>query len=394
MTILLNELKKIFNLKIILLLLIITGLAYKIYLIPSTEVHYGLDVEDNARNMINDYGESMDEEEFLDYKEKYYEKAKEAEDYIKNSKECKDLGIYNYEEYYKIGRNNGEEKYENPKLTDLYFEFQGYEHNSLFRDLVEIENVIMCYEEVVIKYEDNNNTKLFSYEERKKEIHANSEDKSLLPYKVFQEYDTQINYVARLVLISIVLAISPVYLSDKVNKVNYLQQSSKTGRKIFNKKVTASLIASSIIIILNLIMFFIFYSSQNKEIFYNCKISGFYNTPIKSWFNITFINYILITFICVFLLGIIMSLISMYVSNKVNTYIALIGVQIPIILFIRMMLLQFLVNSVTSMSVPINRMGVVDFPKIALPVVYLGLLILSILVIIRMSKREVKLDIK
>ena len=80
MTIILNELKKIFNIKSIFLLIIITMTMYFLF-IEFNIVNFpngrpSLDIYDIFVDMKDSYGEFMDEEEFEDFKRKYEETKK------------------------------------------------------------------------------------------------------------------------------------------------------------------------------------------------------------------------------------------------------------------------------------------------------------------------------
>ena len=396
MTVLKNELKKIFTLKSIIILLMITGIMYKIFIIPQSQVISRSHIIENiVIDMINDYGNSMDEEEYLDFKGKYNEKVKIAEEHIKNNKEFSDLDIYNYEDFYKIARNDGEEKYNNPKLLDLYWGYIGSEEFPIFEELNQFENIILCYEAIVlgignIHIDDSESIKMVN---RKQEIKESKDIQSLMPYTIFQEYEIQLKWVMVLILVSIIFLISPIYLNDKKDKTIYLQYSSKLGRNLFKKKVIASMIISIVIASLQIILFLKFYSTQNTGIFLDCKISGFFNTPIKSWYDLTFSNYIVVTIICVYILSVIVSLISMFISSKVNNYITLIGIHVPIIFIISRVLLQVLISKVTSIDITMNRIGYINMPKYSMLIIYTLMILISFVGMYYRNKKEHEYDI-
>ena len=110
-----NELKKVFNMKNIIILFIISVLFYRLYIITPSLSNLE-DLNKIVETMVKDYGISMDEEEYKDFKSKYNDKVKLANELIKNNKEFSDLDIKDYREFDKIVRNNGEEKYNNGKL--------------------------------------------------------------------------------------------------------------------------------------------------------------------------------------------------------------------------------------------------------------------------------------
>ena len=96
MRIIINEIKKLFNLKILLILGLIVFIIWKIF------ISFWIEVFPNGSNtptfnlsvqMLKDYGTTMDEKEFEDFKEKSALREKEADEYLKGDKEAQELGI-------------------------------------------------------------------------------------------------------------------------------------------------------------------------------------------------------------------------------------------------------------------------------------------------------------
>lgn len=394
MRITINEIKKLFSIKAIVLLLLITGIMYKLYIIPREGVRVGRDFINNIHaEMIRKYGISMDEKEYEDFLKGYDEKVKIADEYIQNNSEFRALEIYDYREYDRIARNNGEEKYSNPNLRDLYYEYYYNDNITIFKELGEMENIKITYEGNIFEpfeYLYSDNEKAIS---RHKEIKEGEEIKSLLPYTIFETYDEQFKYLTKLILISVMFLVSPIYLNDKLNKVNYLQYSSKHGRKLFKSKIGATLITTVMATSVQLIIFFAMYLNKTTKIFLNCGISGYYNSPIRSWFDLNFGQYILVTIGAVYMLSIVIGLISMYVSSKSNKYISLIGIQIPILFIVDKMLLKYIVNNATSMYIQFTGFDYITMPKYILPVVYLLLIIIFSTIISKRYKIENKVNI-
>ncbi|WP_297133846.1 hypothetical protein, partial [Terrisporobacter sp.] len=371
MTIVINELKKIFNFKSIIFLIIITIVMYKLYIIPSDSLKSGTDFINNIHiQMVKKYGNSMDKDEYKDFLDTYKKKVKIADEYINNNDKFRNLGIYNYEEYNKIARNNGEEKYQNEKLRDLYYEYLYSEDTTTFRELDEMENIKITYEANVLEpfapiYSDNKKAI-----DRHIEIKKNEEIQSLLPYTVFETYEVQFKSLSILIFISIIFLISPIYLGDRLNNVDYLQYSSKKGRKIFKGKILASMLSSIIVVSINLLIFFKFYLNEFTKIFLDCGISGYYNSPIRSWYHLTLFEYILISAILVYILSIVISLLSFYISSKVNNYISLVGIQVPILVMINLFLLKYILNNATSMYIQVSGFNYITTWKYYIHMIY------------------------
>lgn len=396
MRIIINEIKKILNMKTIMFLCIITGIIYSNSILPNEKYkENNFNFENNMHvELVEKYGTYMDTSEYKDFLKNYDEKAKVADQYVKKDKDFAKLEINNYEDYNKIVRNNGEEKYQNPKLQDLYYEYYYYKDDiTIFRELGEMENIKITYEGNILEpfeslYSTNKNAI-----SRHKEIMSSEEGQSLLPYSIFEKYEMQIKFLVRILLISIMFIISPIYLKDKMNKVEYLQYASKKGRRVFNSKIIAALISTLIVTSINVALFLNVCIDKTSKVFLDCGISGYYNSPIRSWFDLSFNQYIVITIILVYLLSIVITLVSLYVSSKSKNYITAIGVQIVIMFITSSFLLKYILNNATSMYLHIRQLDYLTTYKYFIPIIYVAMISVMILIMIKTYKKEKIKDI-
>ncbi|KNF08406.1 cation transport ATPase [Gottschalkia purinilytica] len=383
MRIVLNEMKKIFSLKMISLLIIISLIIY--YLFISFYIQYfpngrpELDIYNVSVEMIENYGEYMDEDEFKDFKVKYNEKVKEADKYIKSNERFKKAGITTYKEFEYTDTMNDKTS---TKLQELHDYILFEQKVDLFWEIPEREDIIKSYEEkeenMLKKYEPMDEKQ----EIRVKELLKKGSDESILPSLVFGNYNNLIKNVCMLILISIMFIISLIYIKDRKNKVNYLQYTSKIGRKIFKNKIIAGLLSSFIITTLQLIVFFVVYSFNNVSMFFNSDINSVFNSNI-SWYDITFIQYIIITIVAVYILSFIFALMSMFVSSIANNYIALVGIQLPIALVTFKLFLRRLIVLIVDIEVS----------QILLPLCYVALIFTFVTIMIIRWRREKTLDV-
>ena len=205
---------------------------------------------------------------------------------------------------------------------------------------------------------------------------------SILPEFVFNNYNRLIPNVAMLIVLSIIIMISPIFIKDSKNKVNYLQYTAKTGRKIFKIKLITALISSFIIISLNLVCFFIIYSHNKVGMFFSSSINSIFNYN-TSWYSISFIQYILITVVGVYVLGFAVVLIVTFLSRIAPNYMMLIGVQVPITFGILNISSSYLLNSLTSTR----------FLKYLQPLAYFILVCIGLVLINIRWKKEKVVDI-
>ena len=166
-------------------------------------------------------------------------------------------------------------------------------------------------------------------------------------------------------------------MNDNKNKVNYLQYSSKLGRKLFNKKIIASVIGSFIIATMQLAILFVVYRTNNTYMFWDCSINSAIS-DMASWYDITFGQYIVLSVILNYIIAFITCMISVYVSSSTNTYISAIGIQIPILFAFGMWLMDMGMKNLTFTY----------YPKYILHIIYFGFIILSVFGILRRIKRE------
>lgn len=388
MRIITNEIKKIFNLTNILVVIVASFLIWNLFIYFEIEhfpngqpmnQHYN-----NAVTMLNKYGTSMDEKEFEDYKNIREEKYKEARDYLLSNKQAINLGISTYDEFIEsVSRENPTDI--EKKVNDLHSKIMFEENVPVFWDLQAID-----YE--IDRYEDKPNwTGLASQHLNKKQLERqneviNSEQvNSPLNFVILRNYNDLIMGVTTLILISVAIMISPIFSSDNRNKVNYIQYSSKIGRKLFKKKIISGLISTTIIVTTQLGVFFAIYKSNNTLMFWDCSINSVFS-DVLSWFDLTFGQYIILSVVITYILALVYSAIAMFVSSKVINYIALIGIQIPIL---------FSISPVLSDLMDVMALGTsVYVPKYTLPILLAISITVGTILILLGYKKEKNCDIK
>lgn len=378
MKVVLNEIKKIFSLKMVSVLMVISIIMYFLFISFYIE-HFPngrpeLDYYNIGVEMINNYGEEMDEEEFEHFKDTYNKQVEEANRYLQSKKEFVDEGVTTYEKF-----KNMDQDIE--KLNNLHSYVFFEAKSDVFWQLQAREQLIEDYKHKDEWMRSTYETINEKQEKRIKEIASSGNYESVFPYLIFENYNALIKYVAMLVIISIIFMVSPIFLKDKLNKINLLQYTSKNGRNLFKKKVLSGSIASFIITTIQLFCFFIAYSFNNVEMFFNSNINSVFGTYLF-WYDLTFIQYIVITVIAVYILSFVIGLIVMFISSMVNNYITLIGVQIPIIFIISKLLPRI-----------IGRITDTYLSKYFIPIIYFSLIIIGIVLITIRWKKEKTLDI-
>lgn len=391
MRIIANEIKKIFNPINLLIVGIVTFIIWFIFMFFYIEYfpngQPGKQDYDSAVYMLNTYGTSMDKNEFNDFKKRRDEKVKEATKYLSSNKEYVDAGVSTYDDYQKIGEMKPNTNEESKKLWDIYDEIVFKDNVYLFWELQALNSKIESYENKE-KWTGLKDTWLTSDQiQRKKEVINSDDINSPLDSGIFGNYNSLLLWVNMLILISIAIMLSLIFMKDNKNKINYIQYSTKIGRKLFKKKIIAGLISTIIITTIQLGILFLIYKSNNTYMFWNCSINSvFIFFGEVSWFNITFGQYIILSVVFTYILALAFSTITMLISSKVKNYITVIGAQIPILFLIKM-----------GISRPIEYLMLftsIYVPKYTLPLVIIVSILIANLIMVLANKREVRLDIK
>ena len=381
MRLIINEVKKLLNIKSIITLGILFYIIWSIFL--SFDIEYFPNGYPQTQDfeaseiMLIEYGETIDENEIMHFKEKTELLYKEADQYILAEEYCVSLGLETYKEFQNL--RSEDEKLE--EIHDrLFFE---QEETDVFWDIEAREYLISRYEDK----EDWTNGFIDTSDERAlnraKEILNDQGVNSPLNYVIFRNYNDLISNFSIIIVVSVAFVISYLFIKDSRNKVNYLQYSSKVGRDLVNKKIVAGFIASFIVVTIEIILFFLIYSKNNSLQFWNCSVNSVF-VDEKLWLDFTFGQYILLSVILMYIVTFSVATLSMFVSSKVSSYISLIGLQIPIL----GLLISFL------MTIGMKNLTYMRFSKYTLPIAYGIFMLISIVLIVCLVKKEKIKEIK
>ncbi|WP_297135398.1 hypothetical protein [Terrisporobacter sp.] len=381
MNIIKNEIKKIFNPINMIVAALITIIIWFLFISFNIE-HFqnGSDIYDYDTSvyMLKNYGTSMDEEEFKDFKLYREEKIKEANRYLLSDEEFAKENINSYEDYIKFRSKMGYNQKADKLISKVMFE----DNVEVFWELQSLDNLIESYEDKEFLISSNYEEESSAQKARHEEIKDSNGFNSPLNFMIFRNYNSLIFGINLLVLICIPILICPIFINDNKNKVNYIQYTTKTGRKLFIKKVIASLISSIVITTIHLGILFTVYKSNNTYMFWDCSISSFISA-MSSWYDITFGQYIILSVILTYIVSIITSIVTICVSSRTSTYISAIGIQIPI-LFIFGCWLK---------AIGMDYLTTTYYPKYILYIIYGLLILISSVMLIRRIKREKVSDI-
>lgn len=342
----LMELKKILNIKLLFLLFIFSFIFYFLFIQFNIE-HFpnGRPANDGYRiltEMKHSFGKTIDENEYEVFKKSYDERILEANKYLESKPEAVNLGIITYAG---LAQGNDENEELNKLRAKIFFE----EGIDVFWE-IQAQNNLMEFYNVKdrLNYGDNNIEITKDIENRLKEVANNGSYFSSL---IFMNYNELIKQITFLIIISIAMVVSPLFIKDRLNKLVYLQYSSKIGRNLFKKKLATALITSFLLVTVQLTVFFTLYLTNDTHIFFDMNVSSFYN-GFTSWFDLTFGEYIILTVAAAYLLGLIFTVITAFLSSIVPNYLTIIGIQVPIMFVTFTYVLKYFIERLTEITLP------------------------------------------
>lgn len=347
MRIIQNELKKIFNIKSILVILVISFVIYDMFI----SFHINIfpngrrDVYDIAKKLVEEKGINISGVE-LDYFFNLQKEYKdEANNYLKENKVAQEVGITTYEEFQeasRIDKTKNDEDENDRKMAELH-------NNIMFDEQVDCFWKLQAVDYFISMYNCGNRSDNFSSLSQKQKdrisvIESSGDYKDVLPKSAFENYNGFIFNSTILIVISIIFLLAPIYIKDEHRNLEQIQYTTKRGRKLYKDKIITALISSVIIVTAELgILFFLYLSRENTvEMFYNASISswcsmGFY------WFDLTFKQYIFVTIALVYIFSLALSLLIAFISRKCSRYITLIGICLLLtIALFKLVTLEFL----------------------------------------------------
>ncbi len=376
------ELQKIFGWKRVLLTIIFCVIYY--FLMIDFQVHFvsrggAQSGHQLAVQMVEDFGLEMDREEFVTFLEATDEAYGRFDELLQSNAELQELGVTSFDSLWNFYVNE-------PSLSQ---EGRLEEELNLLLELM-ARNVFTSFYESKIELGGvwtqeqlgrANQTELQQL--RQQEI-RNREAQSILSESVFLGYRQMIWMTARMVVLSLVIMISPIYLTERRNRMFSMQYTTKIGRRLFHKKVIASMMAAMIIITIQLGIIFALYSREGTSMFFQADINSFLVVDHVSWLDITFGQYILLTVGLVYLIGLIMAVLIPFLSRISPNYLTVMGIQIPLVLILFNNFFEYLIFIPTS----------IFFPPFLVPALYTGLILLVVVLTVVQWRREKTVDIK
>lgn len=382
MQILWYELKKILTLKMVFLLAVVNSILF--FLLISFYIEYfpngrpDLDNYNISVEMLDKYGMELDEEEFIDFKETYATEVKKVNDYLQTRSEYAGNGLASYQDV----RDSVNNHIESEELSTLWWDL--LDDEEIGDTLWELQSREYIIEWIEYGEASLNGWSSGTYSARQQaRIDELKEGRKFpnFPEVAVKNYQDFIFNVAIAILFSVVIIISPIFIKDRSIQMLDMQYTTKKGRDLYKVKVAAGFLSTFFVITALLAIYFSIYTLNKTSIFFDIPIHKFINTP--NWYDPTFLQYIVLTVIAIYILGFVSAFFAMSFSSILPNYISLIGVQVPYMFLIISLGINYLVSWIIS----------IYLPKWLVPTSYFLLIVVSIVWIVLMWRREKKRDI-
>jgi len=348
MRIIWNELKKILTLKVMLLLVLVSAIFYQLFIVFDFEYFpNGRPAGDTFKvgeEMMAKYGQFMDEKEFGDFEKVYEQRVGDATEYLQSQPEMKAAGMGNYEEFKNADLDQDQKK------SELHSKV-------MFEDGVDVMWELQSREYLIDLYEQPEWFGSYGREltgeqsDRVEALLESGNAYAIFIHDVFENYKNLSGNLSILILISVMIVVTPLYMADRRNKMTLLQYTAKMGRTLFLKKLAAAFIAVITVITVQLAVFFYLYKGNDTAQFLDKKVSSVFSFFV-SWWDLTFLQYILLTVLSMYIMGIAVLLLVAFISSTAPNYMTNIGLQIPLAAIFIAIGIEYLIKDVTSLHLP------------------------------------------
>lgn len=315
------ELKKIFNIKIVLVIFVLTALFYNMFLSTNYFATSNMGAEDKLCTILmKEYGTKLPvskRNKLEEIKQEYIEKV---DKYIAGDEVLKNAGITNYKDYKSMRSEEGLDDKVKEKLDDISFGsyaeetfliqevdyWQEWETGLQFAGLSR-ENAESNITENVRRHTGEVNKLNPKFLERMEKLYTRDYT-SLLSEDAAECVKSDLPLIGLLMLICSALLIIPYQIRERIRNVNTLFYTTKHGRNLVNTRITATVITTVLVGIAHIIIFYVYLIIRGVGKYLDCPI--YCTARVNSWYDLKFGTYICLNLLLYIFA--IMSLIMLY----------------------------------------------------------------------------------
>ena len=190
---------------------------------------------------------------------------------------------------------------------------------------------------------------------RIEEIKASDMVHGYLPTVVFSCAGYVSRYFTVWTLLSVVLLLSPTLVRDRLRRTRLFQWSSRTGRRMLKTQFLAAELSAAGLWIINLAAYGIPFLAQHPLIFRDFRLFEFITFTIP-WFNWTFGVYLLILAGMVLVLSLAAAGFTVFLSQYSGHYIAMLLKAVPLFAALAWLCSKMVVNRAFLFGNPISEL--------------------------------------
>jgi len=393
MRIFLYEMKKIWNIKLLVVIALLCALFYSIFMeayikyfsnghSQTEEIAYSIE-------MTQRYGPTLEADEYSEFITTTREKLiSEAETYIKNMRIFSEAGIHTFEDYEKIYNKRDRTALEEEATWTLL----GEESNFVRFKLQAIGNI----EARFYNYPEYALERLASKAKsdkglaRIREIQETEEYRNIMDGWVFDNTVSYTSNLAILAVLAVLIFVSPLVVSDRTRNVHLLQYTAKHGRRILKRQLIAVILSAFLLTTALILIFGTIYSSNGTWPFWNNGLTSFLNLKVDAfWFDITYGQYIIAYIVMLYMLCLSAAAIAFVLSRFSQNPVTLILKLIPVfavlgVLGVSVYYCTFSFDNILSVAT-----GIVGIEPIVCGIVLLAGLAAALFVVRREKRVEV-----
>lgn len=335
----LQEMKKIFGIKRILLIAIFAVLYYFLFF----QFNVGIPANRSDRvllevslELIEKYGESLDETEYRDLLENFDEaEESELDRRLKENEEFSQYGIESYGDWITMSSSLPEAVHRSlsSQISKIYTQEESQMAMEFAFRKIYTNNLIKAYESEINGNQPTSYYSEIPMQAEKRITERNQEEVySLIPYNVMRTYQSILSDFTIFLFLSMIFLVVPYSVKDKMEGIPILQYTSQKGCRYYWKKLTAVFISSFILCVIEMSWFAIMIGINHAFSFTDCLVSGFWN-PFITFMKLTFGQYLIMSLAYIMVIALCLSMITYGLSSYANNYVSAIAFQIPAVIF-------------------------------------------------------------
>jgi|GEM_PF-2674162 len=375
------ELRKLLHWKKLLIVGAIWLIIYQLFMsfyfeyFPNGSAVYEFDA---AVEMVADYGPKLDDEALKQFVAAFEARQLVFAEQIKDDVRFREAGVTTYDEYV-----HHDSQLDQPSELRDYAQHSG---GGAFRDLLgELYAKRYILERMESHTVDADWVRSLSAAQQQalQRIIEEQQYRTILPQQVMYYFQMTHKYTTAAILIGVVVLTLPIHIGDRRRGMLQVQYTSRLGRRLYWRKLSAALIGTAAWTTLALGVLFALLAQHDISMF----MQGTLNSAMMAgnyWLNLTLAQYMVLAVGCTYVLAFSICLLTVWLSRMTESYPALIGMLVPLLFIVLTVGFNALLDRLLSLYDPWWRSGV------GYVLLSLGALALAI----GRGRREQRLDIR